>query len=218
MLLKMSTLSDKHTLLLARSLIGKLILRRPLKSAWWPLKVCLKTAWISVKYIKLIVFLSRRFVNKQKSDSSRAGDHLLSSPRWLYNKLASSSNIFFEVWSELRVANVLCSCCTSLNKLGQGPSGGRGFYFHGIGVAKYRFQGVAMWRQWPRQCVSVSSLLTVPAVPAGAGLLPATCVISGGMENWAEIRKLRLEETRLFIKYKYRIKTILFRYNNCQSW
>ena len=79
----------------------------------------------SVKYINLIVFLSRSFVNKQESDSSREGDHLLSWVLSDFNKLASSSNIFFEVWSELRVANVLCSCCTALNKLGQGPSGGR---------------------------------------------------------------------------------------------
>ena len=49
-------------------------------------------------------------------------------------------------------------------------------------------------------CVSLQS---VPAVPAEAGLLPATCVMSGGIENWAELRKLRQlrpDETRLFIK------------------
>ena len=58
-------------------------------------------------------------------------------------------------------------------------------------------------------CVSLQS---VPAVPAEAGLLPATCVMSGGIENWAELRKLRLDETRLFIK-----EIILFRYDDCQS-
>ena len=58
-------------------------------------------------------------------------------------------------------------------------------------------------------CVSLQS---VPAVPAEAGLLPATCVMSGWIENWPELRKLRPDETRLFIK-----AIVLFRYDDCQS-